>query len=142
VSFLPFNHSISSSVLAYTFARPAPGTRWTGRPRVISHRLTVRSSRPKKAPISFQVSRRLLGPRVLSEGLIVPIFPDLSSIAVCTVARVTGLYLVHSVEFTIFIFSSLPCVGGTDGPAPGGNEFPGSFPTGVASVALPSRWPD
>ena len=40
-------------------ARPlAPGKRCTGRPNSFSHRLTVRSSRPKKTAISFQESRR------------------------------------------------------------------------------------
>src|SRR5580700_9350285 len=77
-----------------------------------------------------------IGAQSAVRGAHVPIFPDLSSIAVCTAIRITGLYLVHRIAFTIFIFPGLPCVGGTNGAAPCGNEFPGSFPSGVASAAL------
>jgi hypothetical protein len=48
----------SSSLKANTLARDPPGKRWTGSDRSFSHLLTVRSSRSKKAAISFQESSR------------------------------------------------------------------------------------
>src|SRR4029077_171409 len=50
-------------------------------PRVSSQRLAVRASRPKKAPISFQVSRRFPGRGLSLSALIsrrVPICPQVS----------------------------------------------------------------
>ena len=54
-------HFSSSSVKANTRARELPGKRWTGSDLSFSQRLTVRSSRLKKAAISFQESSRRFG---------------------------------------------------------------------------------
>jgi hypothetical protein len=76
---------------------------------VLSHRFTVRSSRPKNAPISFHVSSRRFEVEIRSIWGYFPICPDLSLNAVCPRIGIPDItfFLAEGIEHSLNHICSL-----------------------------------